>query len=291
MRVPFALAVVGVVGGCAGSAGPPLSPLGREHLRSGYRGALEGTAVVLPILDCTSTEVARIPNPTAREAEERVASLLWEKLALPGQPDPLDAEELPERSRLCRELTDNLDSGTNYVTASPAMREVLRDYFNKHAGRTWLVVAARWLWLGERVPGGASGVGVLEGRRRETNQLDTSLYIFSRSGDVAYRADLFCRPEVRPDGKGERFDCGGARFDKLEARVSELVEGFPRSVVERPAVVRLGGPVPMSRQPDPVIDLKNPGAVKLPDPDYVPVPLAEIQKPQKSKKPRKKSKR
>lgn len=279
MRALLALLFAGALGGCAGSAGPPLSALGREHLRAGYRDRLVGTAVVMPILDCTSTEVARIPNEAAREAEERVASLLWEKLALPGQPDRDDAENLPERARLCRELTDNLDSGTNYVTASPAMREVLRDYFNRHAERAYLVVAARWLWLGERVPGGAAGVGVLEGRRRESDLLDTSLYIFTKGGDVAYRADLFCRPP----GRGERHDCGGGRFDKLDLRVAELVEGFPRSVVERPAVVHVGGLVPMSRQPDPVIDLKNPGAVKLPDPDYVPVPLAQVT-PKKAKK-------
>ena len=205
-----------------------LSPLGRAHLREGFRARLAGNAVMLPILECTSEGVESVPNLMGRAGSFTIADELWRRLGLGGEPEPDEVGRVAEHARLCKQLSDNHDSGNNVDTASPQMREVLRDYFRRYSAASWLVVATRALRLGDPVPGTGTGMGVgaLDGKRYETDLLDANLYVLSRTGDVVFRADLACRGQ----NKGEEHDCG-SKFEKAPARVAELMEGFPLAIM------------------------------------------------------------
>lgn len=218
------------------SCGPPrlpvpLSPLGRLHVREHYRYQVEGSAIVLPVLDCTAAEPDLRLNPIARLfSSTHLAEAIWHELHLPGAPQD---GRLAESDDLCRELSDNYDSGTNVDDASPVMRERLRDFFSKNPDRVWLLVFTRYLRLGDRVPGPSPGVGALSGQVVETDTLNFNAYLFSVRGDIAFRADGWCRP----DAADEEHDCG-PEYQRLGERVAELLEGLPRSVLLRAAIVK-----------------------------------------------------
>ena len=257
-----ALATLPSPWGCAHAPPPPALPPTRAetHLREPFRRPLTGSAVMLPVLECTSEGVERVPNLDARAGSVMLADELWRRLGLPGEPEPDEAGRLAEHDKLCKQLADNRAAGNNVDSASPQMRELLRDFFRRYSAQSWLVVATKWLQLGETVPGSATGrgVGALDGRRYETDILEASLYVWSRDGDVVFRADLSCRGQ----NKGEEHDCG-PRFEKIPARVGEMVDGFPLPIIAKAVIIRVTPDLPSRREP--------------PLPDYTDADLKSLQ--------------
>lgn len=265
---PLAALLCALAAGACAHAPEPVTParpptLAELHLREAFRGPLRGSAVVLPLLECTSEGVPRIANLTARAASFTLADELWRRLGLPGEPEPDEAGRLAEHLKLCKELADNRDSGVNHESASPHMRELLRDFFRRHTPQSWLVVSTRWLRLGDALPGSVDqrAVGVLGERRYETDVLESNLYVFGRQGDIVFRADLSCLGQKR----GEEHDCG-EKFEKIPARVGELVEGFPRAILEKAAIIRVTPDLPSRREEDPTLDFVPPHPIELPIP-------------------------
>ena len=214
---------------------------------------------MLPVLECTSEGVERVPNLDARAGSVMLADELWRRLGLPGEPEPDEAGRLAEHDKLCKQLADNRAAGNNVDSASPQMRELLRDFFRRYSAQSWLVVATKWLQLGETVPGSATGrgVGALDGRRYETDILEASLYVWSRDGDVVFRADLSCRGQ----NKGEEHDCG-PRFEKIPARVGEMVDGFPLPIIAKAVIIRVTPDLPSRREPDATLDFVPPRPIE-----------------------------
>jgi len=236
---PATLALLTVLLGCGHPPRPiPLTPLGLTHVREHYRVAPSGSAIVLPFLDCTAEEPDLAPNREARRAASTtVPRAFWRELGLAGSPDDV---RLAEHDALCKELADNHESGTNIDAASPVMRERLRDFFRRHPDKVWLVAFTRYLRLGGRVAGPGPGVGALAGQVVETDTLELSAYVFTVRGDVAFRGDMVCDQEGGPGVPS----CGRG-YEDAPRRIVSLLDGFPRSILEKAVVYRT---TPLNRE-------------------------------------------
>jgi hypothetical protein len=212
-----------------------LSPLGRSHVPPEYRFVPTGSAIVLPILDCSMDGPDVVANGFARRiVARRFADGVWEALGLRG---PTEEGRIDESHDLCRELSDNAISGTNVVDASPTMRERLRDFFNRYPEKKWLVAVTRRLRPGPRVPVPGAAAGALTGRVTESDTVEVSAYVYARGGDLAYRADLVCSPASAEPA----HDCGPL-YQRAPERIAELLDGFPRAILASASIVKIPPP-------------------------------------------------